>query len=70
MERQWLNAEHLRMVAWDRGSSHVMDVAEPVKENLRHHLLSAGELMRSNALEAALPSTKPADQQDLFETLA
>lgn len=66
----WLGGEHLRVVTWDKGISHVVNVAEPVKENIQRHLLSVGEMMRSDALEPVEPSTESIDQNDLFETFA
>lgn len=69
----WLREEHLRMVIWDKGASHVAGVSNPVKESLQRHLMGAGELMRSNSLEPALPTVHGPEQAltatELFEAL-
>lgn len=70
----WLREEHLRMVVWNKGASRVAGVSNPVKESLQRHLMGAGELMRSNALEPDPVNTQGRGQAlaeiELFEMLA
>lgn len=67
----WLGEEHLRVVVWKGGASHVLGVSSPAKASLQRHLMGAGELMRSNALEPAMTDTSGEQRPiELFETLA
>jgi len=68
LDSKWIQSENLRIVEWDRGATHIVPIgASPVKM-LQRHLAGAGELLRSNALDAAPYSTQASP--DLFESLA
>jgi len=66
---KWLTDEHLRLVVWHEGASHLAPVADSVKSALRQHLMGAGELLRSNAMTPAPLFDDRPDQLPLFENL-
>lgn len=57
LEAEWIEDRHLRMVDWQEGATRVGPISDASREALRQHLMGAGELLRSNAL----------DPQPLFE---
>ena len=65
---RWISDEHLRLVLWEEGASHLAPVADSVKDSLQQHLMGAGEMLRSNALVAPLFNGQPS-QPGLFENL-
>jgi predicted ATPase len=70
LDAKWIRDNHIRIVSWQDGATHVTAVSDASRAALQKHLMGAGELMRSNALEAASLFTDVADpQQVLFEDL-
>lgn len=67
---KWISDEHLRLVLWEEGASHLAPVADSVKDALQKHLMGAGEMLRSNALVPVTPlfNGQPS-QPGLFENL-
>ena len=67
---RWISDEHLRLVVWEEGVSHLAPVADSVKDSLQKHLMGAGEMLRSNALVPVAPlfNGQPS-QPGLFENL-
>jgi predicted ATPase len=59
LDAKWIEPENLRIVTWSEGTTRVRPVGEASVKALRDHLMGAGELFRSNALQA--------DEQPLFE---
>jgi len=61
LEADWLQEEHLRIVTWEEGATRILPLATGTREALREHLMSAGELPRSNALRptAVAPGSVP-----------
>ena len=53
LDAKWIADEHLRIVNWVDGATRVSELADMTKLALRRHLMGAGELLRSNALEGA-----------------
>jgi predicted ATPase len=72
LDEKWIQDHHLRIVTWHEGASHVLPVSDATKEALQEHLMGAGELLRSNALEAQpiFNNVNGQRQLDLFEALA
>jgi predicted ATPase len=70
LDADWLREEHLRIVTWEEGATRILPLAGGTQEALREHLMSAGELLRSNALRATpiTPGTVP--ETELFEDVA
>jgi predicted ATPase len=52
LDAKWIEDRHLRIVSWRDGATHVSQVAESSRNALQQHLMGAGELLRSNALDA------------------
>lgn len=52
LDAKWIEPENLRIVSWDKGITQVRPLGEAAKTSLRDHLMGAGELLRSNALQA------------------
>lgn len=68
LDAPWIEHKHLRMVTWEEGATHIGAVADSSRKALQQHLMGAGELLRSNALEAAPLFTEGEyRQQRLFE---
>jgi predicted ATPase len=51
LEAKWIEAQNLRVVQWSAGVTRVLPLGPAPVEALRRHLMGAGELFRSNALE-------------------
>jgi len=61
LEADWLTGEELRIVTWQEGATHILPLATGTRDALHEHLMSAGELLRSNALHSApvIPDAVP-----------
>ena len=53
LDVKWIKDRHLRLVSWEEGSTRVDAMAPSVRNAMEQHLFSAGELLRSNALDGA-----------------
>jgi len=71
LDAKWIADRNLRIVSWEEGATRVTEVAEPAKQALENHLMGAGELLRSNVLEAPPLFQEVAHHQaNLFEDVA
>ncbi|MBI2833274.1 MAG: AAA family ATPase [Acidobacteria bacterium] len=72
LDAKWITDRHLRIVEWTEGATRVAPVSEVTRKALRDHLMGAGELLRSNALDPAPLFDDQAKlmQSDFFEELA
>jgi hypothetical protein len=68
LEGKWIEDRHLRLVAWEDGSTRVCPIADGARKALAEHLMGAGELLRSDALDAP-PLRNCTDEVELFEDL-
>jgi len=50
LNADWIKHPHLRIVVWKEGASHVLSPDQATREAMQEHLMGAGELLRSNAL--------------------
>ncbi len=69
LDADWLEDRHIRMVTWQDGATRVMPLSVGSRDALRKHLMSAGELLRSNALLGMPPGPDAAIPSELFEDL-
>ncbi|MBI5233153.1 MAG: AAA family ATPase [Deltaproteobacteria bacterium] len=60
LSAKWIEDKYLRIVNWQEGSSRVLPLSDVSRKALNQHLMDAGELLRSNALEP----------QELFEDMS
>ncbi len=69
LDAEWLSDRNLRIAEWQSGTSRIAEVSETTRRALREHVMGAGELLRSNALEAARSPLfqDSLDQVNLFE---
>ena len=51
LDAKWIADRHLRIVEWNEGATRVAPVSDSTRKALQGHLMGAGELLRSNALE-------------------
>ena len=51
LDADWLQPDHLRIVEWQNGATRMAPVSSASRQALQSHLMGAGELLRSNALE-------------------
>jgi predicted ATPase len=73
LDADWISPDNIRIVSWEKGASHVLELAEETKTALHEHLMGAGEMLRSNALHAAEPlfaDDATLQSGDLFEDVA
>jgi predicted ATPase len=54
LDAKWLKPENLRLLTWDGGSV-VHDLPKRASQAIRSHLMTAGELMRADALDDPFP---------------
>jgi predicted ATPase len=68
LDAKWIRDHHLRMVTWQEGATRVTPVSDRSRAALQRHLMGAGDLLRSNALEAPpLFDEEAGLQASLFE---
>jgi len=72
LDAKWITDRHLRLVEWTEGATRIAPVSDATRRALQNHLMGAGELLRSNALEPAPLFDDPAEltQGNLFEVFA
>lgn len=72
LDAKWIQDNNLRIVTWQEGASHVVLPSEATRQTMRQHLMGAGELLRSNALNPDKLFADDVDLQsgNLFEALA
>jgi predicted ATPase len=71
LDAKWVTDENLRLVTWSDGATRIGPVSDPTKQALQSHLMGAGELLRSNALEPLPLFADVTDAQSrLFEDYA
>lgn len=51
LDADWIEDRHLRVVDWQEGATRIAPLADAPRQALRDHLMGAGELLRSNALD-------------------
>jgi predicted ATPase len=67
LDADWIGDHHLRVVTWQEGATRIAGVSDATRQALQQHLMGAGELLRSNALEAAPLFEEDPAQASLFE---
>ena len=72
LDAKWITDSHLRIVEWTEGATRVAPVSDATSKALRDHLMGAGELLRSSALDPASLFDREESllQGDLFEDFA
>ncbi len=70
LDAKWIKDEHLRVVAWHEGASHVVPPSDASRKAMREHLMGAGELLRSDALLPQEIFESVPEQGALFEAFA
>lgn len=58
LDAEWIEDRHIRIVEWRAGATRIAPLAESSREALRERLMSAGELLRADALDAE-PAPEP-----------
>ena len=70
LDAKWIQDSNLRVVSWRDGATTIGNISNSSREALRRHLMLAGELLRSNALDAAvLPQGITTPPSSLFQEL-
>ena len=70
LDVKWITDRHLRIVESTEGATRVARVSDSARKALHDHLMGAGELLRSNALDPAPLFEDHAAQEGLFEDFA
>ena len=68
LDTKWIEARHLRVVQWEQGATTISELGSAPVKALQQHLMGAGELLRANALSAALSRMPRA--QNIFDELS
>ncbi len=69
LDAKWIQAAHLRLVEWNEGETRVVNASSTAREALQKHLMGAGELLRSNALESGpVAEASGLKHSDFFES--
>jgi predicted ATPase len=66
LDAKWIEDRHLRIVHWEDGATWVSPIAIGARKALQDHLMGAGELLRSRALDAP-PLARTEQEPVLFE---
>jgi predicted ATPase len=71
LDAKWIGDRHLRIVEWSEGATRVSPLSDATRKALQGHLMGAGDLFRSNALEPAplFDDEVRLRQSGLFEAL-
>lgn len=69
LDMKWITDRHIRIVFWEDKASRVSEVGKASRETLREGLMGAGELLRSNLLDAP-PVHRTEPDARLFEVLS
>ncbi len=56
LDAKWIKDRHLRILVWEHGFTRISRVSKSVQTAMDQHILSAGELLRSNALTPEQPA--------------
>jgi predicted ATPase len=67
LDAKWITDRHLRIVEWTEGATRVAPLSAAPRKALQDHLMGAGELLRSGALEPAPLFDDHVEQGSLFE---
>lgn len=72
LDANWIRDDNLRIVSWQEGASHLLRPSAATREAMRSHLMGAGELLRSNALNAEdlFANDEALRSGSLFESLS
>jgi predicted ATPase len=70
LDAEWLEDRHIRIVSWQEGATRVTPLSSGSREALQEHLMSAGELLRSNALRGVPVTAEEVPPASLFEDVA
>lgn len=66
LDAKWIEDGNLRIVSWEEGATRIGPISASSRKALQQHLMGAGELLRSNALQAD-PLFSDVAQGSLFE---
>jgi predicted ATPase len=71
LDAEWIGDQHLRIVVWHEGASHILPPDDASREAMAQHLMGAGELLRSDAMHPAplFSDSHELAQASLFEAL-
>lgn len=72
LDAKWITDRHLRIVEWTEGATRVAPLSKATRQALQDHLMGAGELLRSSALDPVplFDDGTRFVQGDLFEDFA
>lgn len=71
LDAEWIRDSHLRVVDWQEGATRISPISDASRQALQEHLMGAGELLRSNALDPQplFRDTDDLRRGSLFEAL-
>jgi hypothetical protein len=69
LDANWIRDENLRVVSWKNGRTFITDVPQASRTALQAHLMTAGELFRSEALVSEISDRHDATDTGFFQEL-
>lgn len=70
LEADWIADDNLRVATWVEGATRILPLSQGTREAIQEHLMSPGELFRSNALREQTLGVEAAPTTQLFEDVA
>jgi len=67
LDQKWIRDGQIRVVDWSEGATRVAALSEASRRAIQEHLMGAGELLRSNALDPQPLFDEEISQAELFE---
>jgi len=69
LDQKWIRDSQIRIVDWNKGATRIAALSDASRRALQEHLMGAGELLRSNALDPQPLFDEALPQEDLFEEI-
>ena len=69
LDMKWIEDRHLRLVSWENGATRVSRISDGTRRVLQKHLAGAGQMLRTNSLDAAPLPELDTDQIELFQKI-
>jgi len=68
-DQKWIRDSQIRVVDWSDGATRVAALSQASRRAIQDHLMGAGELLRSNALDPKPLFDEEVSQAELFESV-
>jgi len=70
LDAEWMEEDNIRVVKWEKGSTHIFKLGQASVSMLKGHLMGVGEMIRSNGIDTRpLFDSQDPSQLELFENI-